>query len=176
MADEQDQYSKEQVGEYQVDLYTKVGKGTHVPESNFPSVVKGLAVCCFVAVLGFTGVNYLVHSGSVDRIYRDEVRNNSKATGVLSYVVYRKLTDARTDDGKYYEQIDIIDKGNLFRGAVERYCDYDRDKEVDVIMLKRKYQYKEYKVLNRGNDYDKHKSKFDKADKFFAKYFEELSK
>lgn len=169
MADEQDQYSKEQVDEYQERLQKKVETGVHVPGSNFPSMVKGLAVCCFVAVLGLTGVNHLVHRGSVDRIYRGEVRNNSKATGILSYVVYRKLTDVRTDDGKFYEQIDIIDKGNLLRGAVERYCDSDQDKKIDAIML-------EGKVLVREKDYDKHKAKFDKADNFFAEYFEELSK
>lgn len=169
MADEQDQYSKEQVDEYKESLQKKVEKGMHVPASNFPSMVKGLAVCCFVAITGLTGVNYFVHNGSVDQVYRDEVRNNSKSTGVLSYVVYRKLTGVKADEGKCYERVDLIDKGNLIRGTVEIYCDTDQDKKVDAIML-------EDKTLIREKDYKKHKAKFDKADKFFTKYFDELSK
>lgn len=169
MAEEQDKSNKEKVDEYQAELQERLKTGTHVPDSHFGKLLIGLAVSGGVAIGSLMGANYAMHSGPQEQKYRREVESNSKPTGMLSYVEYRKITNLWTDDGKRYKRIDVISKGDLFKGVLEYYSDLNQDKKVDVIVA-------EGVTFRREKDYKKHKPKFDTADEYFAEYFEELSK
>lgn len=153
---------------YQQELEARIKKSIDAPESSFGRVLKGISAFALVWVVGLGGINYALHNGPQERRYYDcEVASNAKPTGITSYVVYRRLENVATLNNSY-KHVDFITQGNLFT-ADESYIDWNSDKKVDKIIS-------DSKNLDRNSDYKDHQSEFDEADKFFAKYVEELSK
>lgn len=113
--------------------------------------------------------NNVKHNGPGEKVYKNEVFNNSTSTGIVSYVTHRHLS-FELNNKKY--EIDWIFKNNMITGTV-LYEDEDGDKKVDGISSRPNIGL--VKDFDRDTHYDIHQEKFEKADEFFAKYIEELS-
>lgn len=134
------------------------------------ALLKAVAAGFFTFALSLGGVNYILHSGSLKPKCSFEVKGVTMPIGLESYVEYRRYEKPllRNDVSK----IDVIVKGNFLHEEEEYYFDYDSDKNVDIIYFGGYPSYKE--KLWRAMDYEKNKTKFDQADKFFTKYLKEL--
>ncbi len=137
-------------------------------------MLKGIVIGISAIIFGIGGINYTLHNGPQKQKYTSEVRNIAKPTGLISYVEYRELKDVNSIDGKTYKQVDVIARGTLL-GKETAYLDYNQDKKVDKIFFDVNSP-RDWEVLERnmGNDWER--KEFDKADKYFAKHIEELSK
>lgn len=161
---------------YEEDLQKRIEGSVDVPEADlklFKNVVKAVSVLS-LGFLMLGGINYAFHNGPQEQRFSKEVRGVAKPTGLVSYVEYREFKDVMSIDGKrFYKQIDGIILGSIL-GGEDYYLDYDSDKKVDTIIYA--FRSSNEKELIRKTDYQNYKVEFDKADKDFARYFEELSK
>lgn len=159
--------------EYEQDLQKRIEGGVKVPENNL-KFLKGLVYSISAGILIMAGINYAFHNGPQKQRFSKEVRGVAKPTGLTTYAEYREFKDVRSLDGKiFYKRIDGIILGSIV-GEEDYYLDYDGDKKVDNITYA--FRSSNEKELTRKIDYNKYKAEFDKADKYFVKYFEELSK
>ncbi|MBM3200377.1 hypothetical protein FJZ53_05545 [Candidatus Woesearchaeota archaeon] len=146
---------------YEASLQKKIQNGSNVTETK-NGLFKGLVVSVCAGILMLGGINYVINNG-VNK-YSDPrvMRGVSKTTGITTYVEYRKV---KVEEGF----LEVIINGDIL-GYKKWYADFDGDKKVDII------GYNDDEILYRADDYSKHKSEFDRADKQFLKYLKELSK
>lgn len=166
--------------QYEEDLQKRVSGDINVLTPNIGKFLKVVSACTFATVLSLSGITCIKSMDAADqdrvwhskeKIYFAQTRCGSKLTGITSYVKYRSLKSIEMIGGKY-KYLDMVTCGSLF-GEEEDYLDLDFDGKVDKIYC---YGLKEKACLIRSSHYATHKEKFDEADKFFAKYLEELSK
>lgn len=175
MSEENMSINSETIGkDYEEDLQERIEEGVHAPQTN-TKLFKGIVIGLSAIIFGIGGMNYTLHNGPQEQKYTSEARNIAKPTGLVSYVEYRELKDVPSFDGSTYEQIDVIIKGSLL-GKEDAYLDYNQDKKVDKIFFDVNSS-RDYTVLTRRTDHNNWERKeLDKADKYFAKHIEKLSK
>lgn len=157
--------------EYKSEFEKKMPDIIDFPEINF-NWIKGALIGTCLGVLAIGGLNYKLHNGPQKPEYATYTECFAKPTGIASYAEYRKFEfyDEDTEKKLKKKYADVVVKGNFLLGA-ELYFDEDNDNKVDTICTEGKLI---FKLLNRSEDYNTNKQKFDEADKFFAKYLKEL--
>lgn len=157
--------------EYKSELEKKMPNIIEFPETKF-NWLKGAVIGTCLGVLAIGGLNYKLHNGPQKHGYATYTECFAKPTGIASYAEYRKFEFYDEDIEKKLKKkyANVVVKGNFLLGA-ELYFDEDNDNKVDTIRTEGKFI---FKLLNRPEDYNTNKQKFDEADKFFAKYLKEL--